>query len=172
MKIIPESPTDPETLTKILQGNETPSLKHYKQFMLKYGGGHIFPNTVKLKESIILEGPLRMFAVQYFHTADRIETRSGRDLIMRDFSAPFICIAVEGGGDEIIISLDPSDIGAIWFWSSYGTDGIHGTKRRIADSFAHLLKSFAYYEDEGKTPPWNRMASVDDDPAVDLVLDL
>ncbi|MEJ6404351.1 SMI1/KNR4 family protein [Yoonia sp. 2307UL14-13] len=172
MKIIPKTPVEPAQVDELLQGQDGATLKPYKAFLRKYGGGQVFPNSVRLDEPVNLEGPLRVFSIQSIYDPKRILKRASMDIIARDFEQPFIAIAAVSGGDEVILSLDPSDMGAIWFWSSFTTDGIHGTTRRITDSFADLLQSFAYYEDEGKTPPWNDMASVDDDPAVDLVLDL
>ena len=170
MKVIAETPVDPARIAQILGGQGAPSLAAYKQFLAKYGGGHVFPNSVRLIDPIMLEGTLRVFSVQYFFDPEGIEEESAQDIIKRDFPAPFIAIAVISGGDTLVLSLDPNDMGAIWFWSSYG-DGVHGTSRRVADSFADLLGMFAYFEDEGMTPPWNRMASVDAAPAVDLELD-
>ncbi|GAA6176759.1 SMI1/KNR4 family protein [Sulfitobacter pacificus] len=171
MKIIPGTPISIENINEILGGKPTTSLTAYVQFLRKYGGGKVFPNSIKLVEPILLEGPLRAFSVQYFFPLAKIEKESAADVIKRDFDVPFIAIAVISGGDTLVLSLDPSDMGAIWFWSSFG-DGVHGTKRRVANSFAELLETFTFIEEQGKTPPWNRMNSVDDAPAVDFLLDL
>jgi len=172
MKIIPKN-ADATALPFALPAD-------YAGFMARYGGGWVFPNHVKITdpEFVDITG-YDIAAVQYFLDPERLMNDLDTARETNAYPDGFIPVAAIHTGDVVLMALtvDPAlnaPNGSIWIWPrnmdlEWG-DAANNRIFPIAASFSALLNGFYFEEDEGMPPPWRRMASPDDAPAIDLIL--
>lgn len=169
-KIIPKGPaTEAEIAAVLGDAVYAPELAAYALLLRRYGGGFVFPNTLTSEQPLNPRFSDLTWSVQYFRTAAEVMAEHDKGLAAGWWRAPMRPVAVIAGGDLLLLSLARPTLGQLFFWTPED-DGISYREVPVAAGLEDLLARMDYVEEAGMTPPWRRMQSVDDAPAVDLSL--
>ncbi|MFK7835572.1 MAG: SMI1/KNR4 family protein [Sulfitobacter sp.] len=169
-KIIPKGPASAEDIDAFLgpAAQQIP-LMEYVRFLRRYGGGAVFPNTLVAEQPINIEFSDPKWSVQSFRSVAQNSDWQTAALEMNYWSDAYRPIAAISGGDRLLMGVSADKLGQIFYWTP-DNDGLSYRIVPVCQSFSELLEQMAFFEDQGMTPPWNRMDSIDADPAVDLDL--
>lgn len=169
-QVIPKSPCSADEILAFLgTAANAPELSTYVLFLSRYGGGHVFPNSLVANEPINFEFSDPKWSLQSFVTVAKNMADHDGALQQGHWDEQFRPIGRTSAGDKVLLGVAAVNLGQVFYWTPDDA-GISYRFVRVADSFEHLLDQMEYYEDQGMTPPWNRMDSPDSPPAIALDL--
>lgn len=132
----------------------------YRNFLVKYNGGRVFPRLFKHKMGPLQAGPYVDETGQTYLDLilpwESVESHWRRETYGDGVPPEHLVIGDTPGGIQILMSVRPTDKGTISSWyhstSAWGTDG--NTKTHpLADSFTDFLRSL--YDDGNDYEGWH-----------------
>lgn len=123
--------------------------KDYRQFLLKFNGGSIYPRLFKHRSSELpIQSNSSEEIVDRLYRWDQVEKLHDGDSYGKGIPPGYLCIAETPGLLEILVSCNATDHGMIYGWrrssASWGT-GSNAMKDLLASSFTSFLEEL--YDD-------------------------
>ena len=153
-----ENPSDQITAWEKVQGITLP--KDYRDFLVRYNGGRVYPRMFKHKMGSLQAGPFVDDSGETYldllYPWETVEMHWQGKTYGKGVPSQHIVIGENPGGIQVIMSLTPQDKGKIYSWfhsrTPWGTE--ENTKKYpLADSFSEFLKNL--YDNGNDYDDWH-----------------